>query len=80
MNKLIINKQYFKKMLLRKYKEFSKPGYKMTISKAARLLANELNCCERTIWNFTNNIYSKNLLEKIIDTLKLDLKELFLFI
>ena len=78
--KLIINKQYYKKMLLKKYKEFSKPGYEMTISKAARLLANEIGVCEKTIWNFSNNIYSKDLLEKIVDILNLDVKELFIFI
>ena len=52
----------------------------MTISKAARLLANEIGVCEKTIWNFSNNTYSKDLLEKIIDILNLDVKELFIFI
>ena len=78
--KLIINKQYYKKMLLKKYEKYSKPGYSMTVTKAARLLANELNCCEKTIWNFSNNIYSNDLLEKIIDILNLDVRELFICI
>lgn len=78
--KLTINKQYYKKMLLKKYKKFCKPGYSMTVTKAARLLANEIGVCEKTIWNFSNNIYSKDLLEKIIDILNLDVKELFIFI
>lgn len=78
--KLIINKQYYKKMLLKKYEKYSKPGYSMTVTKASRLLANEIEVCEKTIWNFSNNIYSKDLLEKIIDVLNLDVKKLFLFI
>ena len=67
--KFVVDQEKFKRKVINHYKKYINDGYEM--------LACECDVIPRTIYNFTNNIYSIQLLMKIIDVLEVkDLEEI----
>ena len=74
MKRFVINKKLFKELLIKKYGSFiNDMGY--TNYRLYSMLACEIDCDLRTIYNFTNCTFSLKLLKKIINVLGITQKE-----
>lgn len=74
--KFIVDQEKFKRKVINHYKKYINDG-DYTLTRCYEMLACECEVIPRTIYNFTSNIYSIQLLMKIIDVLEVkDLEEI----
>lgn len=74
MKRFVVDKKLFKELLIRKYSQFiNDMGY--TNYRLYSMLACEIDCDLRTIYNFTNCTFSLKLLKKIINVLGITQEE-----
>ena len=81
MKKIIVDKQKFQKLLIKRYGEFIKDDERITL-RLYTMLAIECDVDMRTIYNFTNSTFSTKLLKNIVNALNIsneDFKELIYF-
>ena len=74
MSKITINKCFFNKLLARRYRQYITDNRPST-KKYLNLLACEISCDIRTLYNFQTNIYSLQLLKSIINALNITQEE-----
>ena len=74
--KFVVDQEKFKKKVINHYKKYINDG-KYTLTRCYEMLACECDVILRTIYNFQNGIFSKELLLKIMEVLKVtDIEEI----
>lgn len=74
MSKVTVNKSIFNKLLARRYRQYITDD-KPAKNRYLNMLACEINCDIRTLYNFQSNTYSLKLLQNIIDALNITQEE-----